>query len=387
MHHAHCAVVNEHIVLRPCDLRDPRFGFRANVFELTGYPIAPGTMSKRYEKINFIGEGQFATVYKARDKQTNEEVAIKKIKIGNIQEAQDGVNRTALREIKLLQELHHENVIALLDVYGKDSSISLVFEIMDTDLEQILHERKIFISFAHIKSYILMTLKGLEYLHNNWILHRDLKPNNLLLDRNNILKIADFGLARTFGSPSRIYSHQVVTRWYRAPELLYGSRMYGTGVDMWAVGCILAELFKREALFPGESDLDQLDRIITALGTPTEKNWHGVTELPDFVEFNQVSEGQRFGDMFTALQQDSIDILESMLKLNPNDRCTCTEALNMTYFRTEPFPAAPALLPRLKQPDSETTKQENGDGIGVIIKSEPIDVDVKPTKSKRLKFE
>lgn len=342
-------------------------------------------MAKRYEKIKFIGEGQFATVYRARDKETDCEVAIKKIKIGNIQEAQDGVNRTALREIKLLQELHHDNVIALLDVYGKDSSISLVFEIMETDLEQILHERKIWLSFPHIKSYILMTLKGLEYLHKNFILHRDLKPNNLLLDKNNILKIADFGLARTFGSPSRIYSHQVVTRWYRAPELLYGARMYGTGIDIWAVGCILAELFKREPLFPGDSDLDTLDRIITVLGTPSEENWHGVTELPDFVKFNDVSAGQPFSDKFSALQQDALDILESMLKLNPNDRCTATQALSMSYFSTEPFPTAPEFLPRVK--DYEVKKDSDDDEYNVTVKMEPLSDDVKPTKAKRLKFD
>lgn len=345
-------------------------------------------MSKRYEKINFIGEGQFATVYKARDKETNREVAIKKIKIGTAQEAQDGVNRTALREIKLLQELHHDNVIALLDVYGKDSSISLVFEIMETDLEQILHERKIWLSFAHIKSYILMTLKGLEYLHKSWILHRDLKPNNLLLDKNNILKIADFGLARTFGSPSRIYTHQVVTRWYRAPELLYGSRMYGTGVDIWAVGCILAELFRREPLFPGTSDLDTLDKIINVLGTPSEKNWHGVTELPDFVEFNEVDVTQPLSERFSALQQDAIDILERMLKLNPNDRCDCTEALNMPYFTTEPFPTAPEFLPKVKDNVSKNDSSD-GDNNAVNIKIEPSSdvLDIKPTKPKRLKFE
>lgn len=349
-------------------------------------------MSKKYEKICFIGEGQFATVYKARDKETDKEVAIKKIKLGNMQEAQDGVNRTALREIKLLQELHHENVIALLDVYGKDSSISLVFEIMETDLEQILHEKNIWLSFAHIKSYILMTLKGLEYLHNNYILHRDLKPNNLLLDRNNILKIADFGLARSFGSPSRIYSHQVVTRWYRAPELLYGARMYGTGIDIWAVGCILAELFKREPLFPGESDLDTLDKIITVVGTPTEKNWHGVTNLPDFVEFNEVLPGQPFSERFPALQQDALDILESMLKLCPNERCTTTEALNMPYFTTEPFPTCPEFLPRIKDDTKPDIKKStnNGDNIGGLnIKLEPpaTELDIKPSKSKRLKFE
>ena len=313
-------------------------------------------MSKRYEKIKFLGEGQFATVYRALDKENNCEVAIKKIKIGSIQEAQDGVNRTALREIKLLQELHHANVIALLDVYGKDSSISLVFEIMETDLEQILHEKKIWLSFAHIKSYILMTLKGVEYLHQNFILHRDLKPNNLLLSKDNILKITDFGLARTFGSPSRHYSHQVVTRWYRAPELLYGSRMYGTGIDIWAVGCILAELFKREPLFPGDSDLDTLDKIITLLGSPTEKNWHGVTELPDFVIFNEGAQGEPLSEKFSALQKDALDILESMLKLNPNSRPTATEALQMDYFKTEPYPTNSKFLPPHADEEVEHSK-------------------------------
>lgn len=341
-------------------------------------------MAKRYEKIKFIGEGQFATVYRAKDKENDTEVAIKKIKIGNIQEAQDGVNRTALREIKLLQELHHENVIALLDVYGKDSGISLVFEIMETDLEQILHERKLMLSLAHIKSYILMTLKGLEYLHKSWILHRDLKPNNLLLNANNILKIADFGLARTFGSPSRIYSHQVVTRWYRAPELLYGSRMYGTGVDIWAVGCILAELFGREPLFPGDTDLDTLDKIITILGTPTEKNWHGVTELPDFVEFNEATTGQPLSERFSAVDQDAIDILESMLRLNPNDRCDCTQALEMPYFNTEPHPTVPEFLPRIK--DLEVNREPNN-GNDISSRLGMVPEDVKPSKSKRLKFE
>lgn len=349
-------------------------------------------MSKRYEKINFIGEGQFATVYKALDKETDQEVAIKKIKIGSFQDAQDGVHRTALREIKLLQELQHENVIALLDVYGKssDSSISLVFEIMVTDLEQILHESKVWLTFGDIKSYILMTLRGLEYLHKNWILHRDLKPNNLLLDRNNVLKIADFGLARTFGSPSRIYSHQVVTRWYRAPELLYGSRMYSIGIDIWAVGCILAELFQREPLFPGSSDLDTLDKIITVLGTPTEENWHGVTNLPDYVAFNGVSSGQPFSERFSALRQDAIDILESMLKLCPTERCDCTQALNMPYFSSEPFPTAPENLPKPKGDTVDVKESTNGDSkIGLNIKLEPqeSDLDIKPSKPKRLKFE
>nr|NVI70829.1 Cyclin-dependent kinase 7 [Cucujiformia] len=166
-------------------------------------------------------------------------VAVKKIKIGSKQEAQDGVNRTALREIKLLQELNHENLISLLDVFGQSSNISLVFDFMDTDLEVIIKDTSLILTTAHIKSYIIQTLQGLEYLHMYWILHRDLKPNNLLVNADGVLKIADFGLAKQFGSPSRPLTHQVVTIWYRAPELLFGAKQYSTGVDMWAVGCIL----------------------------------------------------------------------------------------------------------------------------------------------------
>lgn len=160
-------------------------------------------------------------------------MAVKKIKIGSREEAADGINRTALREIKLLHELHHENVIGLLDVFGQKSNVSLVFDFMDTDLEIIIKDPNIVLTPAHTKAYMVMTLKGLEYLHLNWILHRDLKPNNLLVNSNGILKIGDFGLAKFFGSPTRIYTHQVVTRWYRPPELLFGARQYGTGVDIW----------------------------------------------------------------------------------------------------------------------------------------------------------
>lgn len=151
---------------------------------------------------------QFATVYKARDTLNGAIVAVKKIKIGSREEARDGINRTALREIKLLHELQHENVIGLLDVFGHKSNVSLVFDFMDTDLEVIIKDQKIVLTPANIKAYMIMTLKGLEYLHMNWILHRDLKPNNLLVNSSGVLKIGDFGLAKFFGSPSRINTHQ-----------------------------------------------------------------------------------------------------------------------------------------------------------------------------------
>ncbi|KAL6435710.1 hypothetical protein ACFW04_005541 [Cataglyphis niger] len=298
---------------------------------------------RRYEKIDFLGEGQFATVYKAKDEETNKIVAVKKIKVGSRAEAKDGINRTALREIKLLQELKHDNIIGLLDVFGHKSNVSLVFDFMDTDLEVIIKDSNIVLTAANIKAYMIQTLQGLEYLHFNWILHRDLKPNNLLVNSEGVLKIGDFGLAKFFGSPNRINTHQVVTRWYRAPELLYGARLYGTGIDMWAVGCILAELLLRVPFLPGESDLDQLTRIFT-LGTPTEETWPGMTELPDFIQFKPFP-GTPLKHIFTAAGDDLLDLIASFLNVNPLERCTCDQALQMPYFSNKPAPTPGPKLP------------------------------------------
>ena len=218
-------------------------------------------------------------------------------------QAKDGINRTALREIKLLQEIQHENIIHLIDVFGHRSNVSLVMDFMDTDLEVIIKDNSIILTPANIKSYVLQTLLGLEYLHSNWILHRDLKPNNLLMNKDGVLKIADFGLAKFYGSPNRQYTHIVVTRWYRAPELLFGARNYGTGVDVWAVGCILAELLLRIPFLAGDTDLDQLAKIFQALGTPTEENWPGHNKLPDFVQFKTYP-STLLSDIFTAAGDD-----------------------------------------------------------------------------------
>ncbi|OXU22572.1 hypothetical protein TSAR_015507 [Trichomalopsis sarcophagae] len=299
---------------------------------------------RRYEKIDFLGEGQFATVYKAKDTVTDKIVAVKKIKVGSHAEAKDGINRTALREIKLLQELKHENIIGLLDVFGHKSNVSLVFDFMDTDLEVIIKDTNIVLTPANIKSFMIQTLKGLDYLHFNWILHRDLKPNNLLISSDGIVKIGDFGLAKFYGSPNRVNTHQVVTRWYRAPELLFGARLYGAGIDMWAIGCILAELLLRVPFLPGESDLDQLTKIFQVLGTPTEETWPGVTKLPDFIQFKPFP-AVPLKDIFTAAGDDLLDLLASLLNINPIERCSCDQALQMTYFSNNPPPTPKARLP------------------------------------------
>ncbi|CAM4558570.1 unnamed protein product, partial [Lepidochelys olivacea] len=314
--------------------------------------------AKRYEKLDFLGEGQFATVYKARDKNTNQIVAIKKIKLGHRSEAKDGINRTALREIKLLQELSHPNIIGLLDAFGHKSNISLVFDFMETDLEVIIKDSSLVLTQSHIKAYMLMTLQGLEYLHQHWILHRDLKPNNLLLDENGVLKLADFGLAKSFGSPNRVYTHQVVTRWYRAPELLFGARMYGVGVDMWAVGCILAELLLRVPFLPGDSDLDQLTKIFETLGTPTEDQWPGMSSLPDYVTFKSFP-GMPLQHIFSAAGDDLLDLLQGLFIFNPCTRVTATQALKQKYFSNRPGPTPGIQLPRPNCPAEALKEQQN----------------------------
>nr|XP_026652299.1 cyclin-dependent kinase 7 isoform X2 [Zonotrichia albicollis] len=314
--------------------------------------------AKRYEKLDFLGEGQFATVFKAKDKTNDRIVAIKKIKLGHRSEAKDGINRTALREIKLLQELSHPNIIGLIDAFGHKSNISLVFDFMETDLEVIIKDTSIVLTQSHIKAYMLMTLQGLEYLHQHWILHRDLKPNNLLLDENGVLKLADFGLAKSFGSPNRVYTHQVVTRWYRAPELLFGARMYGVGVDMWAVGCILAELLLRVPFLPGDSDLDQLTRIFETLGTPTEEQWPGMTSLPDYVTFKPFP-GMPLQHIFSAAGDDLLSLLQGLFTFNPSTRVTATQALKQKYFSNRPGPTPGNQLPRPNCPAEAAKEPQN----------------------------
>uniref|UniRef100_A0A7N6APL6 Protein kinase domain-containing protein n=1 Tax=Anabas testudineus TaxID=64144 RepID=A0A7N6APL6_ANATE len=247
--------------------------------------------AKRYEKLDFLGEGQFATVYKARDKQTDTIVAIKKIKVGHRTEAKDGINRTHMFKL----------------YYSHATNIS-----------------NMYVATWH---------------------DQDLKPNNLLLDGNGVLKLADFGLAKSFGSPNRVYTHQVVTRWYRSPELLFGARMYGVGVDMWAVGCILAELLLRIPFLAGDSDLDQLTKIFEALGTPTEETWPGMSSLPDYVSF-KIFPGTPLEQIFTAAGDDLLELLQGFFTFNPLTRTTATQALKTRYFSNRPGPTPGPQLPR-----------------------------------------
>jgi len=232
----------------------------------------------RYEKQQKIGEGTYGVVYKAKNRETGQLTALKKIRLENEDE---GIPSTAIREISILKEMIHPTIVSLLDVINYDNKLYLIFEFLDQDLKKYM-DSVTTLTPSLVQSYCMQLLQGLSYCHQRRIVHRDLKPQNLLIDKRGSLKIADFGLARAFCVPVRQYTHEVVTLWYRAPEILLGSATYSIPVDMWSAGCIFGELLTKNPVFPGDSEIDQLFKIFRQLGTPTEDVWHGCTSLPDY---------------------------------------------------------------------------------------------------------
>jgi len=192
------------------------------------------------------------------------------------------------------------------------------------------------VSSPLVQSYTKQLLQGLTYCHQRRIVHRDLKPQNLLIDKKGSLKIADFGLARAFCVPVRQYTHEVVTLWYRAPEILLGSPTYSIPVDIWSAGCIFAELLSKKPIFPGDSEIDQLFKIFRQMGTPTDEMWHGCTSLPDYKPSFPKWKKQEFSKAFENTQSlAAIDLLEKMLTYEPAQRITAREALNHPYFSVQ----------------------------------------------------
>ncbi|KAJ1722094.1 Cyclin-dependent kinase catalytic subunit [Coemansia erecta] len=286
--------------------------------------------AERYEKLDKVGEGTYGVVYKARDLKTNNIVAMKKIRLEGDDE---GVPSTAIREISLLKELQHENIVRLLDIVYNDAKLYLVFEFLDLDLKKYMDSvGSGGLSPAQVKSYMHQLVKGIAFCHSHRTLHRDLKPQNLLIDQKGMLKIADFGLGRAFGVPLRVYTHEVVTLWYRSPEILMGSRHYSIGMDMWSIGCIFAEMVQRRPLFPGDSEIDEIFKIFRILGTPTEKVWPDVTLLPDYKKSFPQWQPKNLSTLLPGLDADGIDLLKHMLIYDPARRISAKQALAHPYF-------------------------------------------------------
>ncbi|KAI5844380.1 kinase-like domain-containing protein [Morchella snyderi] len=257
---------------------------------------------------------------------------MKKIRL----EAEDeGVPSTAIREISLLKEMSDPNIVRLLNIIHADGhKLYLVFEFLDLDLKKYMEAipQNMGLGRDMIKRFMSQLVEGVRYCHAHRILHRDLKPQNLLIDKEGNLKLADFGLARAFGVPLRTYTHEVVTLWYRAPEILLGGKQYSTGVDMWSVGCIFAEMQTRKALFPGDSEIDEIFKIFRLLGTPDEDTWPGVTSFPDFKSSFPQWAKVDVDRMVPGLDPAGYDLLEAMLVFDPAGRISAKQACHHDYF-------------------------------------------------------
>ncbi|XP_034446120.1 cyclin-dependent kinase 11B isoform X2 [Hippoglossus hippoglossus] len=316
--------------------------------ELPKYlPALQGCRSvEEFQCLNRIEEGTYGVVYRAKDKKTDEIVALKRLKM---EKEKEGFPITSLREINTILKAQHPNIVTVREiVVGSNmDKIYIVMNYVEHDLKSLMETMKQPFLPGEVKTLMIQLLRGVRHLHDNWILHRDLKTSNLLLSHKGILKIGDFGLAREYGSPLKPYTPVVVTLWYRSPDLLLGAKEYSTAVDMWSVGCIFGELLTQKPLFPGKSEIDQINKIFKDLGSPSEKIWPGYNELPavkkmTFTEYPYNNLRKRFGAL---LSDQGFDLMNKFLTYCPSKRIVSDEALKHEYFRETPLPIEPSMFP------------------------------------------
>ena len=286
-----------------------------------------------------LGEGSYGVVFRAVISSSGAEVAIKKLRMDGLSE---GVQATCIREVTLLQELHHKYIVRLLDVIATKRRIYLVFELLAEDLRALI-QRSVKstgkgLPLSQIQLFSFQVLVALWYCHENRVLHRDLKPGNILVNGDGTqVKLADFGLARAFELPLCTYTHEVITLWYRAPEILLGEKHYTPAVDVWSVGCIVIEMAVGKSPFRGDSEATQLQKIFSVLGTPNELTWPGVTQLKRFTNFT-VSNSVPMMSLCPMLGPDGCDFVSRALMCDPKQRATVDDLL------AHPFLAAYATV-------------------------------------------
>uniref|UniRef100_A0A0N4ZD12 Protein kinase domain-containing protein n=1 Tax=Parastrongyloides trichosuri TaxID=131310 RepID=A0A0N4ZD12_PARTI len=301
------------------------------------YSNMAGAGCNRYSLDDFVnlekvGEGTYGVVYKSKHRDTGSIVALKKIRI---EADEEGVPATAIREVAMLREVKHPNIVALEGVILMPRKLFLIFEFLPMDLKQYMdrmyHGEPLRPSL--VESYLFQICQAMCFCHQRRILHRDLKPQNLLVDSDGCIKLADFGLARTVGIPLRAYTHEIVTLWYRSPEIMLGAKKYSTAVDVWSIACIFAEMATGKPLFNGDSEIDQLYRIFRLLGTPTKETWPGVELLPDYKPtFPNWKSNNVEIKLKNLIRPEGIDLLSGMLIYDPVQRVDMKYILKHDYF-------------------------------------------------------
>lgn len=283
-----------------------------------------------------IGAGTYGKVFKAIHIYTKKMVALKKIRMEG---EKDGFPITAVREIKLLQHLNHDNVVCLQEVMVEKNECFMVFEYLSHDLTGLINHPTFTLTDAHKKHLAMQMFDGLRYLHQRGVLHRDIKAANILVSNTGQLKYADFGLARFFSKSRQLdYTNRVITIWYRPPELLLGETRYGPAVDIWSAACVYVEMFTKKAVFPGEGgEISQLDKLYNSLGTPTVSEWPDFKEMPWFELLRPTERRKRtFEDKYRdSLTPTALDLVCKMFRYDPAKRPSAEEVLQHPYFTEE----------------------------------------------------
>ncbi|XP_042169472.1 cyclin-dependent kinase-like 1 isoform X1 [Oncorhynchus tshawytscha] len=289
---------------------------------------------EKYEKMGKIGEGSYGVVFKCRNRDTGQIVAIKKF----VESEDDPViKRIALREIRMLKQLKHSNLVNLIEVFRRKRKLHLVFEYCDHTVLNELDRYPRGVPEQLVKSITWQTLQAVNFCHKQNCIHRDVKPENILITKQQVIKLCDFGFARILTGPCDYYTDYVATRWYRAPELLVGDTQYGAPVDVWALGCVFSELLSGIPLWPGKSDMDQLYLIRKTLGDliPRHQQVFNKNQFFSGVCIPEPQEMETLELKYPNLSYQALSLMKGCLRMDPSERLACEQLLEHAYFDSQ----------------------------------------------------